>query len=192
MVQIQTEVYTEVSTAASALPVQTGFVGTGALSASTKAAFDEIIENVSTANDGAEVVIMGTSSGLAKISAIADVYYSGALVAGAQKDSVMNTGNIGIYNGRKLIEIPNRFESKLPLKGTNLPLPGKLFDPKKLMIVPVIGDAGKFVKFVDEGDTNILEKTERGDYISDIMTYEVQRHFGVSTVIGRYFGQWSL
>ena len=192
MVQIQTEVYTEVSTAASALPVQTGFVGTGALSASTKAAFDEIIENVSTANDGAEVVIMGTSSGLGKISAIADVYYSGALVAGAQKDSVMNTGNIGIYNGRKLIEIPNRFESKLPLKGTNLPLPGKLFDPKKLMIVPVIGDAGKFVKFVDEGDTNILEKTERGDYISDIMTYEVQRHFGVATVIGRYFGQWTL
>ena len=192
MVQIQTEVYTEVSTAASALPVQTGFVGTGALSASTKAAFDEIIENVSTANDGAEVVIMGTSSGLGKISAIADVYYSGALVAGAQKDSVMNTGNIGIYNGRKLIEIPNRFESKLPLKGTNLPLPGKLFDPKKLMIVPVIGEAGKFVKFVDEGDTNILEKTERGDYISDIMTYEVQRHFGVATVIGRYFGQWTL
>ena len=60
------------------------------------------------------------------------------------------------------------------------------------MIIPVVGDAGKFVKFVDEGDTLILEKTDRGDYVSDIMTYEVQRHFGVATVLGRYFGQWTL
>jgi hypothetical protein len=104
----------------------------------------------------------------------------------------MNTGNIGIYGGTRLVEIPNRFATKLPLTGTNLPLPAKLFNPSILTIVPVIGDAGKFVKFVDEGDTLILEKTERGDYVSDIMTYEVQRHFGVGTVIGRYFGQWTL
>ena len=192
MVKIQTEIFTEVSTAAQHLPVQTGFVGTGTLSASTKAAFDEIIENVSAANDGAEVVIMGTKSGLAKISAIADVTYNGALIATAQKDSVMNTGNIGIYGGTKLIEIPNRFATKLPLTGTNVAAPAKLFNPSILTIVPVIGDAGKFVKFVDEGDTEILEKTSRGDYMSDIMTYEVQRHFGVGTVIGRYFGQWTL
>lgn len=191
-VKIQTEVYSNVTSAAASLPVQTGFVGTGALSSSTKAAFDAIIENVSAANDGAEVVIMGTKSGLAKISAIADITYSGSLIAGAQKDSVMNTGNIGIYEGTKLIEIPNRFASRLPLTGSGAALPNKLFDPTKLMIIPVVGDAGKFVKFVDEGDTLILEKTDRGDYVSDIMTYEVQRHFGVATVLGRYFGQWTL
>lgn len=191
-VKIQTEVYSNVTSAAASLPVQTGFVGTGALSSSTKAAFDAIIENVSAANEGAEVVIMGTKSGLAKISAIADITYSGSLIAGAQKDSVMNTGNIGIYEGTKLIEIPNRFASRLPLTGSGAALPNKLFDPTKLMIIPVVGDAGKFVKFVDEGDTLILEKTDRGDYVSDIMTYEVQRHFGVATVLGRYFGQWTL
>ena len=192
MVKIQTEVYANVTSAAASLPVQTGFVGTGTLSASTKAAFDAIIENVSAANDGAEVVIMGAKSGLSKISAIADVTYNGSLIAGAQKDSVMNTGNIGIYEGTRLVEIPNRFATRLPITGSGAALPAKLFDPTKLMIIPVIGDAGKFVKFVDEGDTLILEKTDRGDYISDIMTYEVQRHFGVATVLGRYFGQWTL
>ena len=192
MVKIQTEVYTNVTSAAASLPVQTGFVGTGALSSSTKAAFDDIIENVSAANDGAEVVIMGTKSGLAKISAIADVTYNGNLIAAAQKDNAMNTGNIGIYEGTRLVEIPNRFASRLPITGSGAALPGKLFDPAILMIIPVIGDAGKFVKFVDEGDTQILEKADRGDYVSDIMTYEVQRHFGVATVLGRYFGQWTL
>lgn len=192
MVKIQTEVYSNVTSAAASLPVQTGFVGTGALSSSTKAAFDDIIENVSAANDGAEVIIMGTRSGLAKISAIADVTYNGSLIASAQKDNVMNTGNIGIYEGTRLVEIPNRFATRLPITGSGAALPNKLFDPTKLMIIPVIGDAGKFVKFVDEGDTLILEKTERGDYVSDIMTYEVQRHFGVATVLGRYFGQWTL
>lgn len=192
MIKIQTEVYTNVTSAAASLPVQTGFVGTGALSSSTKAAFDEIIENVSAANDGAEVIVMGTKSGLAKVSAIADVTYNGSLIAGAQKDNVMNTGNIGIYEGTRLVEIPNRFASRLPISGSGASLPSKLFDPAILMIIPVIGDAGKFVKFVDEGDTLILEKTERGDYVSDIMTYEVQRHFGVATVLGRYFGQWTL
>lgn len=192
MFKIQEEVYGEVATAAASLPVQTGFVGTGTLSSSTKAAFDEIIENVAAANDGAEVVIMGTKSALAKVSALADVTYNGSLIAAAQKDSVMNTGHIGIYGGSKLVEVPNRFATKLPLTGSSASLPDKLFNSNLLTIVPVIGDAGKFVKLVDEGDTEILEKTERGDYVSDIMTYEVQRHFGVGTVIGRYFGQWTL
>ncbi len=188
MVKIQSEIFSNVTSAAATLPIQNGFVGTGGLSSSTKGAFDAILENVSAANDGAEVIIMGTKSALAKVNnlaAVASVY-----VADGQKNNVMNSGNIGLYEGTRLVEIPNRFESRLPLSGSGATLPNKIVDPRLLLIVPIIGDAGKFVKFVDEGDTNILEKTERGDYISDIMTYEVQRHFGVGTVIGRYFGQW--
>lgn len=192
MVKIQSEVFSNVTSAASTLPIQNGFVGTGALSSSTKAAFDAIIENVSAANDGAEVVIMSTKTGLANVNNLAAV--QSVYVADGQKNNVMNSGNIGLYEGTRLIEIPNRFVSRLPLSGTGATLPNKFIDTVHpvLLIVPVIGDAGKFVKFVDEGDTNILEKTERGDYESDIMTYEVQRHFGVGTVIGRYFGQWTI
>ena len=120
-------------------------------------------------------------AGLSKISALADVDWG----ATAQKDSVMNTGNIGIYEGTRLVTIPNRFAGRVPTGA-------KVFDPNVLMILPVIGEEGKFVKFVDEGDTQILERLERGDYISDIQTYEVQRRFGVGTVIARQFGKWTI
>lgn len=180
LVQIQKEVYREVDTAASKLPVTAGFVDTGALSAATKDNFDAIIANVSAANNGAEVVIMGTKSALSKINALADVQWG----ATAQKDSVMNTGNIGIYEGTRLVEIPNRFKDKT--------FTTKVFSEKTLMFMPAIGDAGKFVKFIDEGDTQIIEKDERGDYLSDLMTYEVQRRYGIGTIIGRQFGKWTL
>lgn len=180
ILKIQAEVYAEVDTAASKLPVQAGFVDTGALSSATKDNFDAIIANVSAANNGAEVVIMGTKSALQKINALADVNWG----ATAQKDNVMNTGHIGIYEGTKLVEVPNRFTDKT--------FTTKVFSEKTLLFMPAIGDAGKFVKFVDEGDTEVLEKTERGEYTSDLMTYEVQRRYGVGTIIGRQFGKWTL
>ena len=178
--EIQNQVYAEVSTVASKLPVTAGFVGTGTLAPATKADFDAIIENVSAANNGAEVVIMGSKSALSKISALADVYWA----ASDQKNSVMNSGNIGIYEGTKLVTIPNRFKDKTFTE--------KVFPSNVLTILPAIGDDGKFVKFVDEGDTLILEKMDRGDYTSDIQTYEVQRRFGVATVLGRQVGQWTI
>lgn len=176
--QIQEDVYAEILTVAAGLPSQ--FVGTGTLGSTTKAAFDAIIENVQAANDGAEVMIMGTKSAVSKISALADVNWGAA----AQKDSMMNTGNIGIYEGTRLLVMPNRFADKT--------MTSKVFDSTKLFIMPIIGDAGKFVKFIDEGDTRILEKMDRGDYVSDLQTYEVQRHMGVGSVLGRYFGQWTI
>ena len=45
---------------------------------------------------------------------------------------------------------------------------------------------------VDRGETLILTKDERGDYLSDIMTHEVQREYGVGTAIGRQIGIWTL
>lgn len=175
---IQEQVYAQVSVAVGKLP--SAFVGSGTPSASTKAAFDQIIEYVSAANNGADVVIMGTKSALSKVAAFGDVDWA----ASAMKDNVMNTGNIGIYEGTRLITIPNRFKDKNLSK--------LMFDTNKLMILPVIGEEGKFIKFVDEGDTEILEKMDRGDYVSDLQTYEVQRRFGVGVVLARKFGQWTI
>ena len=44
----------------------------------------------------------------------------------------------------------------------------------------------KFVKFVDVGDTEILETTEKGARMDDTMKYEVQREMGIYTQISRY------
>lgn len=181
MNQMQEEVASQIDNVASKLPVTgTQFINTGALTASSKDAFDEIVANVSAANDGAEVIIMGTQLALKKINGIADVDWA----ANAQKDNMMMLGNIGYYDSTRLVAIQNRFKDRTYTV--------KTFSDKKILILPIVNDAGgKFVKVVDQGEL-ILEKLERGDYLSDIQTYEAQRRYGVATVIGRQLGIWTL
>jgi len=84
-----------------------------------------------------------------------------------------------------MVEIPQRFKDKT--------MTVKLFDDSKLYIMPLLDN--KMVKFVDEGDTEITSVDEKGEANGrwdDIMTYEVQRRYGVGVVCGRYFGQWTL
>ena len=180
MKKIQLEVFGAIDTAATLLPVQgTGFVNTGTLSPATKAAFDTIISNVSDANGNCEVVIMGTKAALQKLNDLGNVNW----ISNLAKDSVYNIGRMGLYEGNRLVEINNRFADKT--------LTTKVFKDNKLLIIPVIGDAGKFVKVIDEGYTEI-EHTERDEkYSSDLMSMEVQRWFGVGVVIGHQFGQWT-
>lgn len=173
---IQEETYAQFGQAVTALPAQ--FKGTGTLDSSTKTQFDTIVGDVSAANNGADVVIMGAKTALSAISGLANVSWA----ASAQKDSVMNTGNIGIYEGTRLVEIPNRFKDKT--------LSQYVFPTDELYVIPVVGDNGKFIKMIDEGDTEILEVTEKGAYASDLQSYEVQRRLGFGVVLGRYFGQW--
>lgn len=176
---IEEETYAQLGQAITTLPAM--FKGTGTLDATNKDDFDDIVSAVSAANNGAEVIIMGDKAALSKISGMADVSWG----AQDQKNSVMNTGNIGIYEGTRLVKLPNRFADKT--------LQNYVFDRDKLYILPVIGDAGKFIKMIDEGDTEILEVLEKGEkYVSDLQTYEVQRRMGFAVVLGRYFGYWDI
>lgn len=177
---IQNLVYAEIGTVATALPSR--FKGTGNL---VKVDLDNIIQDVAAYNSS-DVVIMGTKAALSKISAIADVQWG----AVDQKNSMMNTGNIGIYEGTRLVQVPTRFKNK-NLGATSQPS-DFVFPTNVLYILPVIGDAGKFIKMIDEGDTQIMEKLEREDYLSDFQTYQVTRRYGVGSVLGRYFGQWTI
>ena len=89
-------------------------------------------------------------------------------------------GRLGYYEGVTLMEIPQRFALNDTTK--------KLVDSTKLLILPQVEN--KFVKFVDVGETEILEITEKGQRNDDTLKYEVQRAMGVGTQIGRYFGVW--
>ena len=176
---IEEQCFAQLGAAVTSLPAM--FKGTGTLDSTNKTAFDDIVSAVSAANNGAEVVIMGDKLALSKISGMADVNWA----AKDQRDSVMNTGNIGIYEGTRLITLPNRFTDKS--------LQNYVIDRDKLYILPVIGDAGKFIKMIDEGDTEILEHLNKDEkYVSDIQTYEVQRRMGWAVVLGRYFGYWDI
>lgn len=176
MIKIQNEMYAQVMNAGDKLPAQ--FKNTGALSAATKDAFDTLIEDVSIANDNVPVVIMGTKTALKKLTGLADIDW----VTEAQKGEVASTGRLGSYEGVTLFEIPQRFA----LNDTTQ----KLVDSTKLLIMPQVDN--KFVKFVDVGETEIYEVTEKGARMDDTMKYEVQRAMGIATQLGRYHGEWVL
>lgn len=172
---IQKDVYGQIAVAVGQLPAT--FKSTGNL---VKATFDDIIERVSMANNGAEVVLMATRAGVAAINGIQNVQY----IADFQKDNHANSGSIGIYEGNRVIVVPNRFSDNT--------MTSKVF-ADQIMIMPVIGDAGKFIKYIEEGDIMISEIMERDSkYTSDIQTYEVQRRYGTGVVLGRKFGSWVL
>lgn len=174
ILMIQEEVYAELKKAVDALPANT-FKGTGVL---TKEKFDEIIENVGSVN-GSDVVIIGTKNALKNLNKIADVDW----IAASQKEAVAKTGILGDYEGSKLIVIPNRFADKT--------LTTKLFDDKELYIIPNVEN--KFIKFVDEGDQEVTEVSEKGEANGrqdDMMTFETQRRFGVASVVAKNFGAW--
>lgn len=181
--KIQNDLYAEVMNLDTSVPA--GLKGTGALSSTTKDAFDQVIEDVSAANGGESVVIIGTRTALAQLNKLVEVDW----ISDSQKEDVAKFGRIGSYQGTTLMEIPQRFGRDVDFTNAQGNLP-RLVDNKKLLIVPTSGD--KFVKFVDVGETEIYERTETGDTMDDMKTYEVQREFGVACQLGKYHGAWTL
>lgn len=175
--KIQADIYAEVMAAGNKVPSSAQFNKTMAITAANKDTFDELIEDVSTANE-CPVVIMGTRTALKKLNAFADVDW----ISNTQKEEVAEMGRLGRYEGTLLVEIPQRFKDN--------DVATKLVDSKKLLIMPQVEN--KFVKMVDVGETEVLEVMNKGDRQDDTQKYEVQRSFGVATQIGRYFGTWTI
>lgn len=176
--KVQTLIAAQFTNGVNMIPVPATLKGTGALSASTKAKFDEIIEKVGAANQTG-VVIMGSKTALKSLNALAKVDWADP--ANSIKESVANTGIIGGYEGTPLMEIPQKFTDK------SLATP--IVDNKKLYIMPAVDD--RFIKFVDYGETE-LEVNEKGATKDDMQSYEVQRRMGVGTLMTRYHGEWTL
>ena len=176
--KIMDAMFTAFMGASALIPATEMFNKSGALSAATKEDFDELIENVTAANNNVPVVIMGTKIALKKLNGLTDVDW----IAASQKENFANTGIAGNYEGTTMIEIPQRFKDNS--------LAQKLVDSTKLFIMPLVSD-NKFVKFVDYGET---EFTTPDDHKTrdDMQTYEVQRRMGAAAVISRYFGTWTI
>ena len=181
IVMTQDLIFAEILAAPAKLPVQTGFVETGALAEGTRKKFNKMLQNVSVANDNADVVIMGTMVGLQELENLIKVDW----IASSQKESVASMGRLGNYGRYQLVEIPQRFAKNDVTRD--------VYDDNVLWVFAA-GDE-KLVDMVDVGETLIDEITERGEAngrIDDIMKYEVQRELGVATRLGKFFGQWTI
>lgn len=177
--KIQTEIYSQFVNGTNLYTPPSVLTGTGTLGAATKAQLDAIIEKVESANE-CDVVIMGTKTALKNLNALSAIP-AVDWVAESQKESIANTGIIGSYEGVTLLQLPQKFTDKT--------LATPLIDNTKLYIMPVIGD--KFVKFVDYGETE-LEIKDAGDTMDDMQSVEVQRRFGIATMMTRYYGIWTI
>ena len=174
-------IMSEIMEAPKKLPVQDGFIETGALNAVNRKKFNKVLQKVSTANDNAEVVIMGTMVGLQELENLIKVDW----ISSSQKEDVASMGRLGNYGSYRLVEIPQRFSKNDVTK--------EVYDDNVLWVF-ASGD-NKMVDMVDVGETLIEEITERGEAnanIADMMKYEVQRELGVATRLGRYFGSWTI
>lgn len=175
--QIQNDMFSAFVDAENKIPAKAQFVKTAELSKANKETFDELIADVETANQE-PVVIMGLKTDLKKLANLADVDW----ISEDQKKEVATLGRLGSYEGTTLIELPQRFVKNDVTK--------KLITPGTLYILPNVDN--RFVKFVDVGETEIVEVTEKGDRNDDFQTYEVQREMGLAVVLDRYHGVWHI
>jgi hypothetical protein len=172
-------VYEAVMSAGSqVLPGSEQFYKTAALDANSKSTLITMVEDVRAANRGSEVVIMGTKSALSRLSDITDVQW----LSEDDKKDRRTLGRLGIWEGIRLVEIPQVFAKN----DTTI----KLVDPNVLLIMPVADN--KFVKLVYEGESQVKEVTDSTE--KNDMTYEFKylTKLGVATIIGRYFAVWNL
>lgn len=181
VVMTQDLIFAEILEAPKKLPVTDPFVQTGALDTANRKKFNKVLQNVSVANDNADVVIMGTMVGLQELENLIDIKW----VSDSQKEDVATMGRLGHYGRYELIEIPQRFAKNDVTKD--------VYDDNILWIFAT-GD-NKLVDMVDVGETLVEEITDRGtanSNIADLMKYEVQRELGVATRLGKNFGQWTI
>lgn len=174
IVKIQELIFAEVMVAYKKLPVQTGFVEKGALNDTNRKQFNKVLQNVSVANDNADVVIFGTMVALQELEGLIKVDW----IADSQKESVASMGRLGNYGRYQLVEIPQKFARNDVTKDVY----------KDDVLFIFASGENKLVDMVDVGETIIDEITERGEAnanITDLMKYEVQRELGVATKLGK-------
>lgn len=167
-----------ISAGTQVLPGSNQFYKTAALDAAAHDTFVTMIEDVQTANRGAEVVILGTKTALSKLKNLADVNW----IAKEDRTDHRNLGHVGIFEGTRVVEIPQVFAKN----DTST----RIINDNVLLIMPVADN--KFIKLVYEGDSMIREITD--NTVNKDMTYEFKymTKIGVSTIIGRYFGTWNI
>lgn len=150
------------------------FKQTGSLTAE---GVNELCDLISTAT-GYPVMIMGTRTALSKVTALQNATY----ISDAMKDEHYRTGLLGMWEGKELVEIPQVFEKNKV--GTY-----KL-DNTMLWFMPVTDL--KFIKLVNEGDTQLSTITDKD--VNMDMTYsgEMQTKLGVGILLNSAFGCWDI
>ena len=178
---VNESIYQAMLSAAAQLPGGVGgngqWVKTGALDATTKAVFMQLVEDVQMVT-GMDVVVMGTKTALSRLEGMQNIDW----VSEDMKVQRNTTGRIGYFEGIRLVELKQGFR----LNDTTQ----YLVDDKQLFIMPV-GD-NKFIKVINEGNPEMRQVND--NTMNQDMTYDYRYMFklGVGVQIGLLFGVWNI
>ena len=138
---------------------------------------NELCELVSTAT-GYPVMIMGTRTALNGVIGLQNAQY----ISDSMKEEHRRTGLLGMWEGKELVEIPQVFEK------------GKVgaykLNNKLIWIMPV-SDL-KFIKFVNEGDTQLRAITDKDTNMDFTYESEMQTKLGVAVMLNSCFGVYDI
>lgn len=170
-------IYASLTSAAADLPSPTKWNITMQATTANRAQFIKLLNDVSIAT-GTKAIIFGTQVGLGQLQDM----QSTDIFSDTEKEDIYNLGHVGHFNQYAVAEIPQGF--------TDATLTKYNYDDSKLLIMP--GNIGKFVKFVDEGGTQIYENTDRAHNMDHSFDYEMTRKMGVECVLSSVFGTCTL
>lgn len=150
------------------------FKKTGSLTADN---LNALCDLVSTAT-GYPVMIMGTRTALSKVTALQNASY----ISDTMKDEHMRTGLLGMWEGKELISIPQVFEKNK--------IGSYKIDNTLLWIMPMTDV--KFIKLVNEGDTQLRAITDKDTLMDETYEQEIQTKLGVAVMLNSAFGVWDI
>ena len=147
---------------------------TGTVTAETLRELCEFIEMVT----GYKVIIMGTKTALRKVTAL----QNGQFISDAMKNEHYTTGMLGMWEGFELVEIPQGFKRN--------DLSQNLVANDILWIMPVADN--KFIKLVNEGETQVYQVTDAGAHMDMTYDFEMQQKLGVAIMFNLAFGVYKI
>ena len=148
------------------------FKKTGSVTAETLRELCELIEMVT----GHPVVIMGTRTALRKVTALQNAQF----ISDAMKNEHYTTGMLGMWEGYELVEIPQGFKRN--------DLTQTIVTNDILWIMPVVDN--KFIKLVNEGDTQVYQITDAIEHMDMTYDFEVQQKLGIAVLFNMAFGMY--
>ena len=154
--------------------LDTQYKKTGSVTAEN---LNALCDLVSTAT-GMPVMLMGTRAALAKVTELQNASY----ISDAMKDEHYRNGLLGMWEGKELVEIPQVFEK------------GKVgtykIDNTLIWIMPVAEE--KFIKVVNEGDTQLMTIADKNANMDMTYEYELQTKLGCGVMLNGAFGCYDI
>ena len=160
------------------------WVKSGEIDAANKSTLVKLCQDISMAT-GSEVTIFGSRSALSSLTAMADVNWAPDTV---KQEYYRNGGVLGNWEGFKVAEIGQGLKRGASINSASVEY---MLDTDRLYIVPT-NVANKFIKVVNEGDSQISQVTDKDTNRDMSYEYEMQFKMGISVILNTVFGVWEI